>query len=538
MKKIVACVCLVLALMVSAPVAAADGNTHFDNPVSVCADETGIYVADSGSEQSVIYRIGDSAEEIPAPAAVGKIRVSGGKLYIMSADTLTVYDLAEKSLTTLTATGIIDFAVSGEYLYSVFADGIRRNEVASLGGVENLATEETRVVSDNSVSAVETQGQDIYYISDGKLEIKSGEIFKNPVRLNGQTDIAADGQNIFVYDSADLSLVGVENSSLRNIHAFDFNVVDVFASGSTVYVINGGQFQVYVYNFDGQALTLTDEIYGSNEKDYSTEYPAIASFADIGIYTAARDTYFYASSGTDGWHGYIAAGSAVMALNPHDGFYYALYFNADGDALFGFVEAADMTAVAQTEISAAKVTVTSNESLYTLPIESDLYRLTDGGNAVTISNTQNVTALCFITGFAGDRWALVNVDGYSGFIPANRLKDPPVTYPSYEVKIANPRVGTSLSVYAEQSEDSAVLARIRSGEMLKVFRTENGWSLVQITVDGQETYGWAQNDYLINEGTMTDTVALGLALGIILLLCVGFAVFWKIRNNRYKKKDK
>ena len=154
------------------------------------------------------------------------------------------------------------------------------------------------------------------------------------------------------------------------------------------------------------------------------------------------------------------------------------------------------------------------------------------------SNTQNVTALCFITGFAGDRWALVSVDGYSGFIPANRLKDPPVTYPSYEVKIANPRVGTSLSVYAEQSEDSAVLARIRSGEMLKVFRTENGWSLVQITVDGQETYGWAQNDYLINEGTMTDTVALGLALGIILLRCVGFAVFWKIRNNRYKKKDK
>lgn len=472
MKKIVACVCLVLALMVSAPVAAADGNTHFDNPVSVCADETGIYVADSGSEQSVIYRFGDSAEEIPAPAAVGKIRVSGGKLYIMSADAMTVYDLAEKSRTTLTATGIIDFAVSGEYLYSVFADGIRRNEIASLGEVENLATEETRVVSDNSVSAVETQG------------------------------------------------------------------VDVFVSDSTVYVINGGQFQVYVYNFDGQALTLTDEIYGSNEKDYPTEYPAVASFADIGIYTAARDTYFYASSGTDGWHGYIAAGSAVMALNSHDGFYYALYFNADGDALFGFVEAADMTAVAQTEISAAKVTVTSNESLYTLPIESDLYRLTDGGNAVTISNTQNVTALCFITGFAGDRWALVSVDGYSGFIPANRLKDPPVTYPSYEVKIANPRVGTSLSVYAEQSEDSAVLARIRSGEMLKVFRTENGWSLVQITVDGQETYGWAQNDYLINEGTMTDTVALGLALGIILLLCVGFAVFWKIRNNRYKKKDK
>ena len=61
---------------------------------------------------------------------------------------------------------------------------------------------------------------------------------------------------------------------------------------------------------------------------------------------------------------------------------------------------------------------------------------------------------------------------------------------------------------------------------------------MQITVDGQETYGWAHNDYLINEGTMTDTVALGLALGIILLLCVGFAVFWKIRNNRYKKKDK
>ena len=538
MKKIVACVCLVLALMVSAPVAAADGNTHFDNPVSVCADETGIYVADSGSEQSVIYRFGDSAEEIPAPAAVGKIRVSGGKLYIMSADALTVYDLAEKSRATLTATGIIDFAVSGEYLYSVFADGIRRNEIASLGEVENLATEETRVVSDNSVSAVETQGQDIYYISDGKLEIKSGEIFKNPVRLNGQTDIVADGQNIFVYDSAGLSLADVENSSLRNIHAFDFNVVDVFASDSTVYVINGGQFQVYVYNFDGQALTLTDEIYGSNEKDYPTEYPAVASFADIGIYTAARDTYFYASSGTDGWHGYIAAGSAVMALNSLDGFYYALYFNADGDALFGFVEAADMTSVAQTEISAAKVTVTSNESLYTLPIESDLYRLTDGGNAVTISNTQNVTALCFIPGFAGDRWALVSVDGYSGFIPANRLKDPPVTYPSYEVKIANPRVGTSLSVYAEQSEDSAVLARIRSGEMLKVFRTENGWSLVQITVDGQETYGWAQNDYLINEGTMTDTVALGLALGIILLLCVGFAVFWKIRNNRYKKKDK
>lgn len=538
MKKIVACVCLVLTLMVSAPVAAADGNTHFDNPVSVCADETGIYVADSGSEQSVIYRFGDSAEEIPAPAAVGKIRVSGGKLYIMSADTLTVYDLAEKSRTTLTATGIIDFAVNGEYLYSVFADGIRRNEIASLGEAENLATEETRVVSDNSVSAVETQGQDIYYISDGKLEIKSGEIFKNSVRLNGQTDIAADEQNIFVYDSAGLSLADVENSSLRNIHAFDFNVVDVFASGSTVYVINGGQFQVYVYNFDGQALTLTDEIYGSNEKDYPTEYPAVDSFADIGIYTAARDTYFYASSGTDGWHGYIAAGSAVMALNSHDGFYYALYFNADGDALFGFVEAADVTSVAQTEISAAKVTVTSNESLYTLPIESDLYRLTDGGNAVTISNTQNVTALCFITGFAGDRWALVSVDGYSGFIPANRLKDPPVTYPSYEVKIANPRVGTSLSVYAEQSEDSAVLARIRSGEMLKVFRTENGWSLVQITVDGQETYGWAQNDYLINEGTMTDTVALGLALGIILLLCVGFAVFWKIRNNRYKKKDK
>lgn len=538
MKKIVACVCLVLALMVSAPVAAADGNTHFDNPVSVCADETGIYVADSGSEQSVIYRFGDSAEEIPAPAAVSKIRVSGGKLYIMSADAMTVYDPAEKSRTTLTATGIIDFAVSGEYLYSVFADGIRRNEIAFLGEVENLATEETRVVSDNSVSAVETQGQDIYYISDGKLEIKSGEIFKNPVRLSGQTDIAADGQNIFVYDSAGLSLVGVENSSLRNIHAFDFNVVDVFASDSTVYVINGRQFQVYVYNFDGQALTLTDEIYGSNEKDYPTEYPAVDSFADIGIYTAARDTYFYASSGTDGWHGYIAAGSAVMALNSHDGFYYALYFNADGDALFGFVEAADMTSVAQTEISAAKVTVTSNESLYTLPIESDLYCLTDGGNAVTISNTQNVTALCFITGFAGDRWALVSVDGYSGFIPANRLKDPPVTYPSYEVKIANPRVGTSLSVYAEQSEDSAVLARIRSGEMLKVFRTENGWSLVQITVDGQETYGWAQNDYLINEGTMTDTVALGLALGIILLLCVGFAVFWKIRNNRYKKKDK
>lgn len=535
-KKFLTCVCLVLALVLCvAPVSAAESdNTHFDKPTSVCADGDDVYIADDKGAQSVVYRFtAEGHEVIPLDAAPLKIRCVGGILYIMSQNAVTVYDTAGKTVKTVTATGVKDFDVTQRYIYTLFDDGIRQNDVSSLNAVSDLALENTVVApADSSASAVAVNGEDIYYIAQGALQAKIGN-FYSKFTLNGETKITAGGGQVFAFGGGKLSVA--QDNATAQIASFDFNVTDVFVKDGTVYVINADQFQVYTYTYDGASLTQNAVIYGSNVKDYPTSYGAIDSFDKVLVYTAARDTYFYASaSDADGWHGYISAGSAVMALATHDDFYYVVYLGGDAP-VFGFVEAADFTEVRQQQLSLLKVTVTSNESLYTLPIESAEYKLTDGGQTVAISNTQNITVICYVKGFAQNGWAFVSVGDYTGFIPSDRLKDPPAVYPSYEVKIANPPIGSSLTVYEQQDTQSAVLARIKSGEMLKIFTTEGEWSLVQITVDGQETYGWAQNAYMINEGDMTDTVALGLALGIILLLCVAFAVLWKMRNGKKKK---
>ena len=96
---------------------------------------------------------------------------------------------------------------------------------------------------------------------------------------------------------------------------------------------------------------------------------------------------------------------------------------------------------------------------------------------------------------------------------------------------ALPILGNSLVVYKDVNLNEEI-AKLKSGEQIKVFETYGNLSKILIEIDGQNVYGWVESSFLIREGGLTDTVAFGLAIGIIILLTAGFVVVWKIVKNK------
>lgn len=558
MKKIAA---LVFALCIaflgtSAPINAVNANlysglqsfitqnTHLQNPVGVCYDGEATYIADGGFVHAFTP---NGLKSINFSTDILKIRTGGDKLFAESKDILYVYDLTQESMAAVPAAQIKDFEISGDNLYALFDDGIKEIVIANLQNFE-LKEQGYNIRIDENTEKIAVNGEDIYYLTDEQLNLMEGR-YTHDLGINlddGKTESIMCGcEMLLKFNSGRLELGTTERIDERTLaykklggQKFDFTVTDVYAAYDKVFVINADKLTVISYDLtekDGAFTLVADgTVYGSNVKNYPTSYPPVNSFEKIEIYKTTQKTFVYAvENGTQDqqWYGYIKENTVVMKLNSNNGFAFVLYRNEEGFDGFGFINENHMTKVAHSAAHQNKVTITSNENIYSLPLYKDEMKIKQNGEEIKINNKQTITVLAEINEFDGGIWVFVEVDGIRGFMHKDRLKNPPVIYPVYEVYIANPAIGQSLAVYKDLNLNEEI-ARLKSGTQVKVFDAYGNMSKILLNIDGQNVYGWVETEFLIHEGGTTDTVAFGLAIGIIILLTAGFVVVWKFVKNK------
>ncbi len=549
MKKFAAVICAlcIAYLSIGASINAVDlaENTHLQNPVSVCYDGVSVYVADSNDDSGFVYVFSpDGLNSVNFDAAIIKIRVSEGKLYAMSKDIMSIYDLQQETFLNIPATEIKDFEIDENKLYALFPDCIREITVANLQTADlNEQGRKTTVNSDTSKIAID--GEDIYYLTENEITLLEGRYTHDlGIYLGNEkaTDITFGCHMLFKFNGNALEFGTAQRTDDETVNynklggkEFDFAVADVFAYGEKVYAINADKLTVISYDLIDNEIIADGTVYGSNVKDYSTAYGPIDGFEKIEICKTTEKTFLYAAAnGNDmqQWYGYLEKDTLVMKLNSCDGFAYILYRNADGIDGFGFIDQNDLIKVPHSAAHQIKVTITSNENIFSLPLYKDEMKIkNENGEEIKLANTQEITVLAEINEFDGGIWVFAEVDGIRGFMLKDRLKNPPVVYPTYEVFVANPAIGNSLVVYKDVSLNEEI-AKLKSGEQIKVFETYGNLSKILIEIDGQNVYGWVESSFLIREGGLTDTVAFGLAIGIIILLTAGFVVVWKIVKNK------
>lgn len=528
MKKLLCCLCVLCITILSLGINASaletiQKNTHFDSPSGVCADADNIFVADNSDGKGILHIFSsDDCVSVSFDRQIFKIRQNGSRLFLLSQDCIYVYDTQDKTAQSIAAVGVADLDATDTHLYTLLSDGVHKFDLQK--DFSDFDSQNGRIIRGDDITAIAAGGQGIYYIADGSLCLNTAD---------GETDLPLDGATCISFGAERLFKYGGSTVNGKDI---GFNIGGVYAlSSDQVLIVNNDDLTVRSFAYDGQSFTANPLVLGSNFKNYPTDFESITSFDRLQVCVANKRTFSYATE-QDGEFCYLEKDSVVIKLSETDGFAYVLFINSDGQSQFGFVKSADLTQKTSTLLNLDKVSITSNESIYALPINDAKYKLQKDGAPITIKNTQPITVLSAAEGFDSDRWVLVQTDGTVGFMMRDRLKNPPVVYPSYEVYVANPKIGNSLSVYETADDKSAVIAKIKSGELVKVFETYGDFSKIQITVDGEETYGWVESQRLIKEGGLTDAASLGLAIGIAVLLAAGFAVFWRVRKKKQNQQ--
>ena len=509
-------------------------NLHFDSPSAVCADDRYVYVGDNTDKGGILYVFGESeTKSLGFTETIKFVRESNGKVYVGVENALFVVNPTDMSQIKITAQNLSAFDVNDSFVFLSLDGVIYRKELSSVNDGANASDFDIVLPSSGSDEIIDLaagDGNDYCYL----VKTQNGNyVYKNEGGVFSKYDVenafSLEWENGIIYEASPNKISQNETTAVK----FDFENGAFCLNGDEMYVCDTAGLKVYFYKKIDGNLQKQQLVLGTNVKDFSTDYDKIDGDDDLDVRKITSRTFLYAAD-ENGWYGYLSENEYVFVLSEiaNENFLYVLYINGEGNPCFGFVEKSKTQTQSFELLNADKVTINSNENFFTLPVNSNEYKVRDaGGQIVSLSNTTPVRLITNINGFDGGVWSLVRIDDTYGFILSGKLKDPPVVLPTYEMFVANPPIGSSLSVYADADLSSEIISRIKSGQTVNVYEQNEKWSKIRLSIDGKDVYGYVETKYLI-KGGMTDTVALGLAIGIILLLCIGFALVWRYRKKR------
>lgn len=509
-------------------------NLHFDSPSAVCADDRYVYVGDNTDNGGILYVFGEAeTKSVSFDEQINFVRKAGDKVYVGLENSISAVNVSDMTQIKITAQNLSAFDVNDSYIFASLGKVVYRKELFLIQDGVNVSDfdEVTPSSGNNEIIDIAAGNGNVFcYL----LKTQSGVVVyksENGVFSNYEAESAfsLELENGIIYEASPNKISQNGTTAVE----FDFENGAFCLNGDEMYVCDTAGLKVYFYKKIDGNLQKQQLVLGTNVKDFSTDYDKIDGDDDLDVRKITSRTFLYAAD-ENGWYGYLNENEYVFVLSEiaNENFLYVLYVNGEGNPCFGFVEKSKTQTQSFELLNADKVTINSNENFFTLPVNSNEYKVRDaGGQIVSLSNTTPVRLITNIKGFDGGVWSFVRIDDTYGFILSGKLKDPPVVLPTYEMFVANPPIGSSLSVYADADLSSEIISRIKSGQTVNVYEQNEKWSKIRLSIDGKDVYGYVETKYLI-KGGMTDTVALGLAIGIILLLCVGFALVWRYRKKR------
>ncbi|MBQ9716211.1 MAG: SH3 domain-containing protein [Clostridia bacterium] len=501
-----------------------DENTHLFGPTAVCATDDKVFVADKNNDQNVLYIFDQQGYVTKNLSGVAtRLAFADGKVFALLTDKIEIFDITADTKQTVVATGAKDIATHGNLLFCVFDCGIGQFDVDMFDTQDIYG--KNLVATGTNISGVAHDGTNLYYVDNGILFKKSSgfEVVKT---VDKNSRLAFADNTLFVYD----------NDSINEAE-IGFEICDLFAvSQNKIFVASTNDFSVKSLRFENGALLPNTFILGTNHKNYDTGFDTVDSFEKLALCTTNKVAFVYGAENgdeTNNRFGFVDQNTTMIKLSETNGFAYVLY-TFDNVQYFGFVDMDDLTFANDPALNLQKVTITSNQRIYTLPVDKADYMLKQDGNVVSVSNTQQITVLAEIAGFDNDKWVFAKVGDNFGFVIKAKLKNPPVVYPVYQFGTANPPIGKNLEIYQTADSSSQVVAKVASGTEIKVFETVGDYSKVSINVDGQRIEGWAKSSFIVKQGKMTNTVSLGLVVGITLVLVIGFLITWRYLHKKKK----
>lgn len=528
MKKIFAFLLACLTVLVFAPATAHaldnTENTHLFGPTAVCATDDRVFVADNNNGSNLLYIFDNQGYTIKNLASVAtKLDFANEKVFALLQDKIVVFDLQNNTSQTITATGAKDFDVFNNSLFIVFDCGVGLFEVSVLQQNTDLYGKNL-VATGTNISGVAFDGTNLYF-ADGTILFKKTDRFEKVDNVNQGDRLVFADNTLFVFDNQKINGIDV-----------GFEIADLYpVSKDKMFVISTNDFSVKSLKQTDNGFDLNTFVLGTNHKNYDTTFDKVDSFEKLSICkTNKRAFVFGVENGdeTNNRFGYIPQNTTLLKLNETNGFAYVLY-TFEEKQYFGFVDLSDLENSTGTALDHKKVTITSNQRMYTIPVLTQQNVVKDGNNnEISIANTQKITVLAELNGFDNDKWVFAKTQNVFGFMLKAKLKNPPSIYPVYQFAKANPPIGKSLVVFESADENSTVLAKIASGKEIKVFETVGEYTKVSINVDGERIEGWAKSNHIIADGKMTNTTSLGLGIGICLVLVVCFVLTWKFLQKK------
>jgi len=528
MKKIFAVLlaCLTVLIFVPSTARALDDteNTHLFGPTAVCATDDRVFVADNNNGNNLLYVFDSNGYVTKNLASVAtKLDFSNEKVFALLQDKIVIFDLQNNTTKTITATGAKDFDVFDNNLFVVFDCGIGLFYVDNIKENSDLANQNL-IATGTSISGVAFDGTNLYF-ADGNVLFKKSDKFEKVGNVNiGDRLVFAD-DTLFSFNNKQINGVDV-----------GFEIADVYAvNKNKIYAISTNDFSVKSLKQTQDGFALNTFVLGTNHKNFDTTFGRIDSFEKLSVCkTNKRAFVFGVENGdeTNNRFGYIPQDTTLLKLKETNGFAYVLY-TFEKKHYFGFISSNDVVNVPVTQLDNKKVTITSNQRMYTIPVLDDQNVVKDNqNNQLSIENTQEITVFAELTDFDNGKWVFVKTQNVFGFMLKAKLKNPPSTYPVYQFAKANPPIGKNLFIYETASENSTVLAKIASGKEIKVFETAGEYTKVSVNIDGERIEGWAKSNHIIADDKLTNTTSLGLVIAICLVLVVGFVLTWKMFHKK------
>ncbi len=563
MKKYLHCLlCLCFAVLAICPTVSASevtqiSDTYLSAPVDVCANKTGVFVADNVENKGVLHLFRDNyrqmlelTEKIRSVACneTTVFLALDGSVEIRSAEDLSLVKRFEFDAPTLVRVGNYFYqpvAGDAEQLFVAKGNKVFHYPTNLLKDVNSLETEFLQKNPDSSADAVIRDvalNQSSLYILYGtdtrKLKIyDAGGNEKTEALLADKIFPYGSQRNVFFDGKVNGKDVTVNGDALQ------LKTV-TFYSETMFYTVDEGNM-VRRFRIDGESFFYDNFSIGTNEVNLVPEVDVSVdevNLSDLRIGKALRypsNILFEPSQAEAKYrldYRILSPDESFVILNYNTEQDYWLIFM---DGKVGYIEK-DEAAVSL----ATPITVKEGDGNYeTFGPRTNVYRLPCASDAfvketLTEKKVASV-ATAQLPSFDKEVWLYVtyqsNGTQQKGFVKKADVKQYIPDSGTIERCIANPNFNALLKIYTEMDESAEVVLQVRSGQEISYAGTHDGWAKV-VMVDGKACEGYVRLNMTAPLNGTTHYHVGAIVFASLMAVTIGLLVFAVYRQKHRKSE--
>lgn len=559
------------------------GNTVLLAPSSVCADKDALVVADNVDRGTILHIFSsDGLKSLNVSGETSKIRISGGKIYLLQKNKILVCDIGSgQSSVFVEQEGVCDFDVDSSCLYFRFKTAdVDRVYFKRL----NDADFAPRRINDYNnrqgmklclMSASPDGGINLFYLANEEsyndyfVINDSTDSAEAPVSEPTEYQISAFKGAVPCMDTIALFDTGAIYALDGRFDGLEFSGLEAGDSVSDICFVRGAAANAgVVYLLTAKRLVLRFEVGFSTEsgeyfleKDQSVEigttenHSPIPEFSIEAYVTATVEGYpsniVYTAQALGDENlmlsGMLEPDNEILILNFNDDesdYYYIFDIDENENGKFGWIKKSERIKIVNVNEIDSQASV--------LPFSAFVYPFPCTANFPVFQSTTSLARADQVTllkSFDDDWYFVRSGDGNSavyGFMLKTSLgvrRETP-EYSSYTRYSANPKAGKTLAVFADATLSSALTdengreIKLRANQEVRVYEKDESTAKVCVEIDGVYYRGYVSADGLMPyRGRMTNAQALGLALLIVVVLATVLIIILRVRKKRELKKQ-